>query len=438
LEGVFVVEQKVVDARAARLAARMYLRWLWLPMVAVVVGYFVGGVLSEDGSADARSDGELTFGLTSEVRWPFYDAVLERQAGLLDDAAIPEAATAETGVPHEQVRVTRTNEQNSTFTIEFMVAGSADDAEAFADALGRLLVEANRSAERTAYLSEVALLQDELAVRQGEIAVLQEELQSAVGRRVVVEEAISAAEGDTSALRGESTLLDIERQEIKRRLDGFLELEASILTRLSEAEFAAETSGSNVEVSAPAAVEFLELRDLRAVGAVVFLLLSLLLVPVLDQRFGRVTSIDQLGQLWPQSKILDGRNTKRSRGLGPISMARLALVGTADAAGASVAIASTAPSADAELIAQDLSHAGHEVAMVGVDSPADLDTLVHSDAAVLVVPTRSLRLGVAADLASELALLSSEPDLVVLGRRADGGCDRRAVADTGDARARLG
>ena len=72
------VERNTIDARGARIAIRMYLRWMWVPLVAVVVGYMVGGMLSRSEPSSVRTDATFTIGLTEEVRWPFFDAVRAR------------------------------------------------------------------------------------------------------------------------------------------------------------------------------------------------------------------------------------------------------------------------------------------------------------------------------------------------------------------------
>ena len=82
------MDRNTIDARGARIALMMYLRWLWVPVIALAAGFFVGGTFStfEGPSSDASAN--ITVGLTEEVRWPFFDAVLSRQSGLIEDCLL--------------------------------------------------------------------------------------------------------------------------------------------------------------------------------------------------------------------------------------------------------------------------------------------------------------------------------------------------------------
>ena len=112
------MERNAIDARGARLAIRTYLRWAWVPLVAIAVGYVVGGALSREEPGAVSSSATFVVGLTEEVRWPFFDAVLARQEGLIEDRALADAASTATGVEWNTVEVASTNVQNSTLTIE--------------------------------------------------------------------------------------------------------------------------------------------------------------------------------------------------------------------------------------------------------------------------------------------------------------------------------
>ncbi len=411
------MEQHTVDARGARLAVRTYLRWFWVPIVAAGLGYLVGSVFSSEGTVDSsKSEVTFTVGLTNEVRWPFFDAVLERQAGILEEQQLAAQAEQASGVQAENVGVSSTNVQNSTLTISADVLAGPDDAVRFAEVLGELLVEANRAEQQQTYREQALSLESQLADQEGQATVYEEEIEAFNEQWLALQDQIVVADPTEAAeLRGRATQVDDQRRVTQRRLDAVVTLENQLRTQLTRTQFDVERTGSTVQISAAPSVTGQSSSDARPVTALVFVLAALLAVPLLDRMFGKVASVDHLGLIWPNARLVDTRSRLRRRGgIDPIAMVELALTQASGAGQKSVTIAELAPSPNGERITSALQRSGVDARLAGVDTASELTELVEADATALLVPAGSVRLRRAHWISHELELLGIVPSLIVL------------------------
>ena len=118
--------------------ARAWLRWSWLAVLAAVVAFFASGVLADQTGIQPTAT--ATLALTDEVEWPFFDAVIVRQAGHLDDGEILAAAASAAGTNASDVtlEVSGTEDSASILTLSVTAengAQSAEIANAVADAM---------------------------------------------------------------------------------------------------------------------------------------------------------------------------------------------------------------------------------------------------------------------------------------------------------------
>ena len=399
----------------------MYLRWIWVPIVALAAGFFVGGQFSTFEGPSSTTEANITVGLTEEVRWPFFDAVLARQQGLLQQGNLADAATAETGIDHVSVAVQTSNVQNSTIQIAAVVQGGSGEAETYANALGEILIEANVADQRDSVVSEISSLTREITDLEVEIANLEASKEDLDIQWLEAEEdRVGADPEDAPSLRLIAEELDIERSRAQRQIDAQTGNLTNLRSTLATAERSAEQTGSPVEVSANAISEESSATDLRPIFAVLFFLLSLIAIPFLEQIFGKVRSLDHLGNLWPEARLVDARNRRLQKApINPIDVARLAVVAESKP-GDSVAVAGLASSKVTDFLAQSLADQGTDTYIVELASTQGMEQVVASDQLALVVPSGRVALRRANRSVDNLATLSADPVVVVLASKDKG------------------
>ena len=411
------VDRNTIDARSARIAIAMYLRWWFLPLIALAVGFLVGGMLSTESTEQSESSATMVIGLTEEVRWPFFDAVLARQEGLITENDLPTRASANTGIEHISVEITSSNVQNSTLEVGVTVNGTAEDAAVFADELGQLLVETNLEDRRSSFVTTASGLESEIADIQTEAAAMSAELEALNEQWVSIQDQIIVSDPeDIPTLQGQATAVDNERRILQRRIDSVIGLETSLATQLAQARINENQTGNPIEVSSNAIAGTTEATDLRPIIAVLFFLVSLIVVPFLERRFGRVRSIDHLATIWPGARVVDARNRRLSKAtINPIDVARLAA--RAEGETDTVAIAALADTSVANMMVAALEADDAETSLIDLSSAHDMERVVSADKLAIVVPSGRVPLRRAERVADNLNTLSADPMVVLLASR---------------------
>ena len=189
---------------------------------------------------------------------------------------------------------------------------------------------------------------------------------------------------------------------------------------MTQTQIQADQTGAPIEVSSSAVAEGSSANDLRPIFAVLFFLLSLIAIPFLEQIFGKVRSLDHLGNLWPEARLVDARNRRLEKAtINPIDVARLA-VAAESTPGQSIAVAGLASSKVTDLLAQSLADQGTETSIVELSSTAGMEQVVASDQLALVVPTGRVALRRAHRAVDNLDTLSADPVVVVLASKDKG------------------
>ncbi len=412
------MEKNTIDARSARMALWAYVRWAWVPVAALVLGFAVGTLVPAGSAEESRStQASFVVGLTNEVRWPFFDAVLARQEGLIETQDLSALASERSGVVANSVEVTSTNVQNSTLVIAVDVQGSQGDAQAFASALGELLVDANLATQRQGYLDDAADLRIEIAEQEAVVAGYDTELADLNAQWVSVQEAIVVAEDAAApALLGQATDIDNERRAVQRRRDAAIGFETTLITQLAQVEIDGERVGAPIEISNLPSVDGTSERDLRPVFAILFFLLSLLVVPFLERRFGKARSLDQLGVAWPDAPIVDARASSTDGGVDPLEVVELMLTAGLDD-GERAAVVSLADGPAIARLREIVDAKQAHCAFVDMSSIRHLESLLEADRVGIVVPTGQVALHTVRDLAVDLTALGVAPSVVALAAK---------------------
>ncbi len=408
------VDRNTIDARSARIAIAMYLRWGFLPVAALMAGFIVGGALTQEAAVETESTATMVIGLTEEVRWPFFDAVLARQEGLITENDLAATASENTGVEHLSVEISSTNVQNSTLIVSASVVGNAEDAAIFADELGRLLVETNLNDRRANLLLSAEGLEEEIAQIQIEAEEFDAELTTLNDQWIAIQDQLILADAeDVPTLQGQATDVDNDRRILQRRIDGLIGLETSLTTQLAQARISTNQTGNPIEVSADAVAGATDTTDLRPIMAVLMFLVSLIAIPFLERRFGRVRSIDHLATIWPGARVVDARNRRLDNAtINPIDVARLAA--RAEGESDTVAVAALASTSVASMVATALEADDAITSLVDLSSARDMERVVSADKLAIVVPSGKVPLRRAERVADNLNTLSADPMVVLL------------------------
>ncbi|MEL7156223.1 MAG: hypothetical protein AAFN30_06455 [Actinomycetota bacterium] len=291
--------------------AGVALRWSWL----IVIGTLLGGVLGlvlvpgdTEHSAIAR------VGLTTEVRWPFFDAARQRLQGIADDTDLDAIAQ---GLPAggELLRVDVTAPGDETYLNVEVWAADPESARQGADLYARHLAD-----EDTLQYRQV--LDDDLAAIDRRIAELTEAAdiaQEEVDRRQTLElsarrrvDDVRTAGGDDAAalaaLRTAEDDLDVAQQardqELRRRAE-LVEDRDVVVTAVEQDRRRAEVIRDAVAASAPVDRRTEALLAGWFTGA----LLALAAAWLLERQFGRVNSEAALTEILGAPAI-DSRSAK--------------------------------------------------------------------------------------------------------------------------------
>lgn len=291
--------------------ARAALRWSWLVVAATIAGGALAAVLTppeSDHSAIAR------VGLTTEVRWPFFDAARQRVSGIADATELDEiAAGLGDDVSLIRAEVSRPGDE-AYLNVEIWADGprsALDGANAYANHL---------VAEDTALYRQS--LNANLATLDAQIVELDDVIETASARveRLTAEELVAQNELDAvrateesddaalTAYRRAQDELDVARQlrnqDLRRRSE-LLEDRDVLVTAI-------ERDRNRVEVIRPAVpAETPVDRGTQAIiaGAVTGALVALAAAWVLERQFGRVESEGSLEEIL-DAPAIDARSSK--------------------------------------------------------------------------------------------------------------------------------
>ncbi len=376
------------DLAGVRLTLGTLLRWSPVVAVAALVGWALGSSVPDLGRPTSAT---VTLGLTDQVVWPFYDAVVARQPALLDEGVLADAQTT-TGVVADDVEFDLDTGQTNAVIRLVVDASSTDDAVVLADAIADALVAANLAEQRTTVQQRIDDLTTRLDGRRDRLDELNRERDEALfsGRQDDADQARSAAIVVTNGIAGlEGQLADAQ-----------VELE-SLLPRL--------------EIVAPAVAGRDRSDDVRtnAVTAALLALVAVALVPNLDRRISRLRSTAQVRRIWPGVPVLDER--RGSDLLGPTAAEAARRIG--DDGRLAVTIVALDPRAGAALAGDDLADR-YAVVALETESWTDAWTaLLDADAVVVVARRGTVRVRRVERLADELVALGVAPRAVVITGR---------------------
>jgi hypothetical protein len=377
------------DFAGVRLTLGALLRWSPVVAVAALVGWALGSSLPDLGRPTSAT---VTLGLTDQVVWPFYDAVVARQPALLDEGGVLAAAQATTALVADDVEFDLDTGQTNAVIRLVVDAPSTDDAVALADAIGEALVEANLAEQRTEVQERIDDLTTQLDRRRerlDDLAVERDEALSA-GRQDDADQARSAAIVVANGIAG------LEDQ-------------------LTDAEVELESIRPRLAVIAPAVAGRNRSDDVRAnaVTAALLALLAVAVVPTLDRRISRIRSVAQVRRIWPGVPVLDERRGSDLLGSTAADAARR----MGDDGRLAVSVLALDQRTAAVLEADDLADR-YQVIAPATDAWADAwKAVLEADVVVVAARRGSVRVRRAERLADELIALGVEPRAVVITSR---------------------
>ena len=377
------------DLAGVRLTLGILLRWSPVVAVAALIGWALGSSLPDLGRPNSAT---VTLGLTDQVVWPFYDAVVARQPALLDEGRILADAQATTGIVADDVEFDLDTGQTDAVIRLVVDASTADEAITLADAIGSALVEANLAEQRTTVQERIDSLTTRLDRRRERLDEL-------------------AIERDEALFSGRQDDADQARAAAIVVANGIAGLE----DQLTDAEVELESVRPRLAVIAPAVAGRDRGDDVRAnaVTAALLALVAVALVPTLDRRISRIRSAAQIRRIWPGVPVLDERRGSDLLGSTAADAARR----IGDDGRLAVTVLALDQRTAAVLEADDLADR-YQVVAPATDAWADAWTAV-LDADVVMVAARrgSLRVRRAERLADEFVALGVTPRAVVITRR---------------------
>ena len=378
------------DLAGVRLTVSTLLRWS--PAIAAIsaLGWSVGTSLPDVGRPESAT---VTVGLTDQVVWPFYDAVVARQPALLDSGGVRAAAEASTGITADDIDFdVDTGQTNALIGLVVETdTDSAVDAVILADAIATGLVAKNLDEQRATIQERV----DALGVRVADRRTRLDELNR---------------ERDSQLFSGDSDAADQTREAALVVVNDIADLEAQLAAGQAELGSVRPRIG----VIAPAIARRDRTDDVRAnaVTAALFGLLAIAAVPTLDRRVGRLRSTAQLRRIWPGVPVLDER--RGSELLGKSAGDAVRHIGDEGRVATTVLALDAAAAERLTTIADD-GELGD--CIVVEPSPEASPALLDADAIVVVLRRGRLKVRQVERIADELVALALVPRAVVLTRR---------------------
>ncbi len=306
---------------------RSWVRWAWLLALALVLGAGLA-VVGDEQLRAAEPTASVTMGLNNAVVWPYHESVLAEHAGSLADPALRSEVDASAG-PAAAVSV-----KPGVSTIKLEVEAATEEAAvAHANALAEAAVARGTTAAADATKAKIPPLQASLAASQKRAEAIQAELATQRARYTTL---VPGATRDD---------LGTQIERLIRDLNAELDVSNVVRAEIAQAERATTLPLPGMEILEPARpVGATSSRATVAVlGGVAVLVLALLVVPLLERRFGRVRTdrhveLTTFGAHW----------VRATPGTGPLPVG-----------------------SEAELVASALGRGSGEVAIVGVPEAAD-------------------------------------------------------------------
>jgi hypothetical protein len=377
------------DLAGVRLTLGSLLRWSPVIAIAGLLGWTLGSSLPDVGRANSAT---ITLGLTDQVVWPFYDAVVARQPTLLEQGGVLAEAEATTGIVADGVEFDLDTGQTDAVIGLVVDATESDDAVVLADAIGAGLVAANLAEQRSTVQQEI----DDLTTRLEQRRTRLDEL------NLQRDEQLFSGDQDAADQTGSAAIVIA---------NGIAGLES----QLADAEAALESLRPRVEIIAPAAAGRDRTDDVRAnaVTAALLALLTLAVVPTLDRRVSRLRTAAQARRIWPGVPVLDERRGSELLGGSAGEAARRI---SDDGRLATTVLALDDRSAAA--LATDGGADRYELVGPAIAGSAEAwASLLGSEAVVVAVRRGSLTVRRVERIADELVALGVTPRVVVITRR---------------------
>ncbi len=378
------------DLAGVRLTISTLLRWSPAIVAIAALGWSLGASLPDLGRSDTAT---VTIGLTDQVVWPFYDAVIARQPALLDEGGVRAAAESATGITASTVEFDLdTGQTNAVLRLVIETdTGDPVDATVLADAIAGGLVEKNLAEQRATVEQRIGELEARLVDGRTRLDELnrQRDVQLFSGQSDDADQTRAAALVVANDIAGLEEQLAASRIEVD-------------LMRPRIGVIAAAVAGGDRSDDVRA----------NAVTAALFGLLAIALVPTLDRRVGRLRSIAQVRRIWPGVPVLDER--RGSDLLGQSAGDAVRTIGDEGRVATAVLALDAAASERLTTRADDGSLGD---CIVVVPSPEASPALLDAEAIVIVVRRGGLTVRRVERIADDLVALAVAPRAVVLLRR---------------------
>ena len=405
-----------VDWMGASLTLRRYLHWGWVPLAAAVLGAAAGAAMP--ASVESTSSASVTLGLSEEATYPFYDAILARQPGLIEDQELLTQAEAATGEQASSLTVDSSPSFSLSQIVLTVEAGSADAARALVDDLAERLVEANRVRRSDELSAEVARIEAAVGEQQVDLDELTAEIALLSTRVGEIGNLLDVGAGDRGALGAEREIARTRLGLLGREADAAEVLQGQLEGDFVRTELELEALRGEVQIARRAQILPTDRAfPLAAIVGALGALVGLAAIPFLDHRLGKVRTAAQTGRMFPGSPVVDLTATDGIGGSNSIAGAALLLpVGTER-----LAVAAPHSEKAAVRVALALEEAADlEATPIRLDSAQAAGQIATSDALVLVVGGGVRRLPLSR-LSGQLRALGRAPDVVVFGDSDHGG-----------------
>ncbi len=378
------------DLAGVRLTIGTLLRWSPAIVAIAGLGWSLGASLPDLGRSDTAT---VTIGLTDQVVWPFYDAVIARQPALLDEGGVRSAAESATGITASAVEFDLDTGQTNAVMRLVIETDTRDPADAtvLADAIAGGLVEKNVAEQRATVEQRIGELEARVADGRTRLDELnrQRDVQLFSGQSDDADQTRAAALVVANDIAGLEEQLAASRIEVD-----------SMRPRIGVIESAVAGNDRSDDVRA------------NAVTATLFGLMAIALAPTLDRRVGRLRSTAQVRRIWPGVPVLDER--RGSELLGQSAGDAVRTIGDEGRVATTVLALDAAASERLTTQADDGSLGD---CMVVVPSPEASPALLDAEAIVIVVRRGDLTVRRVERIADDLVALAVAPRAVVLLRR---------------------
>lgn len=421
------------------------LRWSWLIAIGIVVGGTLGFVLVP---GEAEHSAIARVGLTTDVRWPFFDAARQRIQGIADVTDLDQV-TQGFDANGELIRVEVTAPGDQTYLNVEVWADDAESARQGANLYAAHLVEEDTLQYRQDLDADLRALDQQIEEVDAAVDAAQEELdrlqavELAARRRL--DDVQAAGEPDEAAVAAYRTAQDgvdvaqqLRDQELRRRFELVEDRDVVLLTTGRNGRRAEVIRGA-VAATTPVG------RGMEAVvaGILTGALLAMAAAWLLERQFGRVNSEAALTEILAAPTI-DSRSPKGW------TLTALRVSGLRQEPGTVVGVAG--PAAVTRILVNKLAAeaASARLSLI-IDPPSEIDRLPEAHTRVVhapsSMPTKTGVIELRREINATRAKLAAASQLLVieLGEPDDEGwfelalsiCDAVVVTTDGRVRPRL-